>query len=78
MCINEMQTGSIIEDWRRFSITLGKEVCIVSKENKFNAIAEDITNEGRLVVRGIDGKTMEILSGEVSVRGIMGYIGGEK
>jgi len=76
--INNMLTGSIIDDWRRFSVTLGKEVTVVSKENKFTAIAEDITDEGKLIVRCADGKIMEILSGEVSVIGIMGYTGGER
>jgi hypothetical protein len=76
--LNNMQTESIINEWRRFSVTLGNEVCIISKDSKFNAIADDITQDGRLIVRCSDGSSTEIMSGEISVRGIMGYTGGVK
>lgn len=56
------------------SILLGKEIKIIERNNKFLAKALNLSNEGRLIIQHSDGKVEEIMSGEVSVRGINGYI----
>jgi len=67
-------TDEVIEEWKRYSVTLGKEIKIVTKNKEYIAMAEDITPEGKLTVRCKDGIIKEISSGEISVRGILGYI----
>ncbi|WMJ80107.1 biotin--[acetyl-CoA-carboxylase] ligase [Clostridium sp. MB40-C1] len=59
---------------RESSILLGKEIKIIERNNKFLAKALNLSNEGRLIIQHSDGKVEEIMSGEVSVRGINGYI----
>jgi BirA family biotin operon repressor/biotin-[acetyl-CoA-carboxylase] ligase len=73
-CINADEAAGIIEEWRKYSITLGREVRVSHKNLDYTGTAEDVTDDGRLVVRCSDGITREILSGEVSVRGLLGYV----
>ncbi|NLD50899.1 MAG: biotin--[acetyl-CoA-carboxylase] ligase, partial [Clostridiaceae bacterium] len=72
--INNGRLNEILEDWKKRALTLGKEVCITIKDMKYIGIARDITSGGKLVVDCRDGITREVLSGEVSVRGLLGYI----
>lgn len=67
-------------DWREYHesyknrcVTLGKEVKIVRPDREEQAKAEDITGDFKLVVRHGDGTREEVSSGEVSVRGLLGY-----
>jgi BirA family biotin operon repressor/biotin-[acetyl-CoA-carboxylase] ligase len=76
--INEYKIADILKEWKKYSVTIGKEVRIISKDRQFTGIAEDLTEDGRLVVISSDGEKKEILSGEISVRGIMGYTGGKQ
>lgn len=62
-----------LQEYKLLCVTLNREVSIVSGDSSEIAYATDITPEGGLVVE-IDGKRREICSGEVSVRGIFGYI----
>jgi BirA family biotin operon repressor/biotin-[acetyl-CoA-carboxylase] ligase len=64
----------VTEEWKKYSVTLGKEVRVLTKGDTFTGMAEDITKDGRLVVACADGIKREILSGEVSVRGLLNYI----
>lgn len=72
--INSRNTGGIIDEWRKYSVTLGKEVKVSAKSFEYKGIAQDITEDGKLVVKCDDGTVREIMSGEISVRGILGYV----
>jgi len=72
-----LEKGSIefmIEEYKKYLVNMGKEVRLVAKNEEIHAITEDITSEGHLLVRLDDGTLKEISSGEVSVRGIYGYL----
>lgn len=72
-----LEKGSLefmIEEYKKYLINMGKEVRLVAKNEEMHATAEDITYEGHLLVRLDDGTLKEISSGEVSVRGIYGYL----
>lgn len=62
----------IISEWKKYSVTLGKEVSITHKNEQYIGIAEDITKDGKLIVKCEDG-IKEVFSGEISVRGLLGY-----
>lgn len=64
----------IINDYKKVSATLGKEVRLLTREGEFRGIALDINNRGYLIVQMDNGEIKEISSGEVSVRGIYEYI----
>lgn len=61
------------DDYKSRVINLNREVKIVSPNGDRIAFAEDISKDGYLVCRGENG-SFEVNSGEVSVRGVNGYI----
>ena len=71
--INKGCISHIIDLWKQYSITLNMEVEFTQKDVKYRGRALDITGDGKLVVKCQDGSIREILFGEVSVRGILGY-----
>lgn len=61
--------------YRRDCITLGKEVSIVKADGSVrHGTALDIDEDGALIVRFSTGHTETVNSGEVSVRGMYGYL----
>jgi BirA family biotin operon repressor/biotin-[acetyl-CoA-carboxylase] ligase len=71
------RTGSIkflLDEYKNKSAVLGKEIRIISRKEEITGLAIDISEEGHLMVRLGDGSVREIMSGEVSVRGLHGYI----
>lgn len=65
---------NIIEIYKSKSAVLGKEIRVISKSGESMGKACDITEEGHLVICRPDGSKTEVISGEVSVRGMHGYI----
>lgn len=65
---------AILDAYRRDCITLGKEICLLRGEEVRYGTALDIDNRGALVVRFQDGSVENVASGEVSVRGMYGYV----
>jgi len=71
--VNNGNTDEVVRQWKEYSVTLGKEVLITSKSAEYRGFAKDITKDGRLIVDCSDGVTREVMSGEVKVRGLLGY-----
>lgn len=57
---------------RENSILIGKEVKIIKRNEEFFGKAVDLSDSGELIVQYPDGSIEEIVSGEVSIRGISG------
>lgn len=55
-------------------VNRGREVKVLELGNEYTAFAEGINRTGELVVALPDGSRREICSGEVSVRGLYGYV----
>lgn len=66
--------AALLDRYRRDCITLGQAVSIVRGDEVRHARALDIDAEGGLIVRYDSGETGTVTSGEVSVRGLYGYI----
>ncbi len=62
-----------LEEYRRLCLTVGKEVQIITGDDRRCATALDIDRMYGLVVRETDGTVRTIRAGEVSVRGLYGY-----
>jgi len=65
---------AIMQYYRSNCITLGKEVSIHRFEEVRHGTAVSIDDEGALLVRFPDGHTEAIAAGEVSIRGMYGYV----
>lgn len=69
--------GSIkdyISEYKERSAVLGKEVRVLSASLDTQGTVVDISEEGQLLLKQKDGSIKEIISGEVSVRSLKGYI----
>ena len=65
--------AGIAEDFRRECITLGSQVHVLGTDTDFTGVAEDIDETGALLVQA-EGELRRVLAGDVSVRGVMGYV----
>ena len=66
------------EDWmagyKAHCITIGQDVKIVRGDRVQLAHVDDMDDQGALLVTLADGRKDKVLSGEVSVRGMYGYV----
>lgn len=64
----------IMDGYNQILVNKGKEVCILELGNEYHGIAHGINYKGELQVEKEDGTVESIFAGEVSVRGIYGYV----
>ena len=64
----------ILELYRRDCITIGKNISLVRADSVRHGHALDVDDQGALVVAFPDGNIETVNSGEVSIRGMYGYI----
>jgi BirA family biotin operon repressor/biotin-[acetyl-CoA-carboxylase] ligase len=67
-------TDEMLDAYRQDCITLGQEVSILRGNTVTHGRAVDIDAQGALIVRYSDGHSETVNSGEVSVRGMYGYV----
>ena len=75
--LSEQLGGDIspwVEEYRRRCVNLGKEVRLLWTEGQEQAVALDVDAAFGLVVRRLDGSVSVVRTGEVSVRGLYGYV----
>ena len=68
------EKDAILADYRSSCITLGREISVVRGDSVRHGTAVDVDNEGALVVCYADGTLEPVNSGEVSIRGMYGYV----
>ena len=68
------QKAAIMDAYRKKCITLGKEISVVCGDSISHGTALDLDEDGGLLVRFTDGSEKIVASGEVSVRGMYGYL----
>ena len=64
----------IMDRYRRRCITVGREISLVRGNEILHAKAVDIDPEGALIIQLSDGAKQTVTSGEVSIRGMYGYV----
>ena len=64
----------LIEDYNRLLVNRGQQVRVLEPNHEYTGLALGINKEGELLVRCEDGHTEAVYAGEVSVRGIYGYV----
>ena len=62
------------EEYNDMLVNRDREVLVLEPENEYQAIAQGINELGELLVKKIDGSEAVVYAGEVSVRGIYGYV----
>ncbi len=66
--------SALKETYDDMLLNRGQEVRVLEPGNEYNGVAEGIDTQGELLVRRKDGTLTQVYAGEVSVRGIYGYV----
>ena len=69
-----MDLSGLQQEYEGLLVNKGKEVRMLDPKGEYSGVAEGITDTGELLVRLADGSVTEVYAGEVSVRGIYGYV----
>ena len=67
-------TDAVLARYRSDCITIGKEISLLRGDEIRHGKALDVDESGALVVKFSDGQTQTVQSGEVSIRGMYGYV----
>ena len=62
------------EEYNQELVNTGKTVQIMAQEQSYTGTALGIDSRGQLLVETGDGSVRQVMSGEVSVRGVYGYV----
>lgn len=68
------EKGAILETYRKDCVTLGQEISILRGDTLRHGTALSVDEEGALIVEYDDGTVAAVNSGEVSIRGMYGYL----
>lgn len=55
-------------------VTIGAAVRVLEPQMEYTGVAEGVDDTGALLVKTADGTLRRVLAGDVSVRGLMGYV----
>jgi len=69
-----LRDGAFMSVYETLSVTLGRPVSVQAVGETFTGTAEQIREDGVLMVRTESGAVREVMAGDVSVRGLMGYV----
>lgn len=64
----------LVEQYNELLVNKDREVTVLEPGNEYHAVAQGIDEKGELQVIRDDGSKASVFSGEVSVRGIYGYV----
>lgn len=68
------ETSGYLDEYRRRCVTIGREVQLLWQDTKEKVTALDVDEEFGLIVRRENGTVETVRTGEVSVRGLYGYV----
>lgn len=66
--------GAVKADYEKYLVNINREVCVLDPKGEYRGISLGINDNGELLVKTEDGAVNEVYAGEVSVRGIYGYV----
>ncbi len=72
--LREQDLRCFVEEYNQKLVNIGREVKIIKNKEEVIRTAEGINAQGELLVRREDGKQETVFTGEVSVRGLYGYV----
>lgn len=72
--VKEEDLAYLREAYDAVLVNCGREVRILGEKDGYRAVALGIDDQGELLVRKEDGTVTSVYAGEVSVRGIYGYV----
>ncbi len=70
----KLDLRDMLGEYNGHLVNMGKQVKVLDPKGEFEGIARGIDASGELLVETQDGKTVKVYAGEVSVRGMYGYV----
>ena len=67
-------SSRIMERYNGLLVNRNREVLVLDPQGEFRGISRGVNEEGLLLVEREEGSVVEVYAGEVSVRGIYGYV----
>lgn len=64
----------LMDEYNEILINRDKRVCVLEPKGQYTGTALGINKNGELIVRKDDGEIVSVYAGEVSVRGVYGYV----
>jgi len=71
---NENVRKETLSICRKYSAIIGKDIYLIKEDEKELVRCLDINDDGNLIVRNENNIVQEIISGEISIRGVKGYV----
>lgn len=72
--LKQKDLSAVLDEYNAHLIHFGKEVRILDGAGEYTGISKGVTKTGRLLVEHRDGRIEAVYAGEVSVRGLYGYV----
>ncbi len=72
--LQKQSLGFLREEYNACLVNCNREVCVLDPKGEYRGIARGINDSGELLVELPDGSVQAVYAGEVSVRGIYGYV----
>lgn len=72
--LEKLDMSLLLEEYNRLLVNRGREVRILDPKGEFTGISQGIDRAGELLVELPDKTVTNVYAGEVSVRGICGYV----
>lgn len=66
--------SALKDDYNDILVGKGSEVTVLDPKGEFGGISQGINDKGELIVKKADGTEEAVYAGEVSVRGVYGYV----
>ena len=72
--LNTGDLSALKDEYNQMLVSLQKEVNVLDPKGNYQGISQGINEKGELVVQLKDGTIQNVYAGEVSVRGLYGYV----
>ena len=72
--VRQGDLGELKAEYEEYLINKGKQVLVLNEEEEYPAIALGINEQGAVLIETKENEVETIVSGEVSVRGVLGYV----
>lgn len=70
----EKTHSELLARYNSLLVNRDREVCVLDPKGEFRGISRGVNDSGELLVELPDGRIVEVYAGEVSVRGVCGYV----
>ncbi len=72
--VRKLDLSELMEAYDEYLLNINASVRVLDPKGEFDGVAKGINEYGELIVEKEDGRTVLVYAGEVSVRGLYGYV----